>query len=67
MKRCAESQLELGDRQVLICRGCGIHETAMLPEQAWLNIVASLREYAKWCLDSGILIDLEVEPTCPLW
>jgi sugar phosphate isomerase/epimerase len=62
MKRCADFQLELGGRQVLICRGCGIHETTMLPEQAWLNMVSSLRGYAQWGLDKGILVDLEVEP-----
>ena len=62
VKRCAEFQLELGGRQVLICRGCGIHEPGMMPEQAWVNMVSSLREYAEWGLDKGILIDLEVEP-----
>jgi sugar phosphate isomerase/epimerase len=62
MKACAEFQLELGGKQVLICRGCGIHEPTMMPEQAWVNMVSSLREYAQWCLDTGILIDLEVEP-----
>jgi len=62
MKRCAEFQLELGGRQVLICRGCGIHEPDMMREQAWVNMVSSLREYAGWCLGNGILIDLELEP-----
>jgi sugar phosphate isomerase/epimerase len=62
MKRCAHFQLELGGRQVLICRGCGIHEPTMMREQAWVNMVSSLREYAAWGLDQGILIDLEVEP-----
>jgi len=62
MKRCADFQLELGGRQVLICRGGGIHEPTMMREQAWVNMVSSLREYAQWCLDKGILIDLEVEP-----
>jgi len=62
MKACAEFQLELGGKQVLICRGAGIHEPTMMPEQAWVNMVSSLREYAQWCLDKGILIDLEIEP-----
>lgn len=62
MKACADFQLELGGKQVLICRGCGIHEPTMMPEQAWVNMVSSLREYAQWCLDTGVLIDLEVEP-----
>lgn len=62
MKKCADFQLELGGRQVLICRGGGIHEPTMMREQAWVNMVSSLREYAQWGLDKGILIDLEVEP-----
>ncbi len=62
MKACGEFQLELGGRQVLVCWGCGVHEADMLPEQAWLNTVSLLREYAEWGLDKGILVDLEIEP-----
>ena len=62
MKACGEFQLELGGRQVLVCWGCGVHEAEMLPEQAWLNTVSLLREYAEWGLDKGILVDLEIEP-----
>ena len=51
MKRCGEFQLELGGRQVLICWGCGVHEPQMMPEQAWLNTVTSIREYAA-CRDT---------------
>ena len=62
MKACGEFQLELGGKQVLICWGCGVHQSDMLPEQAWLNTVSSIREYAEWALDKGILIDLELDP-----
>jgi sugar phosphate isomerase/epimerase len=62
MKRCGEFQLELGGRQVLVCWGCGVHEPQMMPEQAWLNTVSTLREYARWALDKGILVDLELDP-----
>jgi sugar phosphate isomerase/epimerase len=62
MKASSDFQLELGGRQVLVCWGCGVHETEMMPEQAWLNTVASLREYAEWALGRGILIDLELDP-----
>lgn len=62
MRKCGEFQLELGGRQVLVCWGCGIHETSMLPQQAWLNSVSTLRSYAEWALDKGILIDLELDP-----
>jgi sugar phosphate isomerase/epimerase len=62
MKRCADLQLELGGKQVLVCWGCGIYEDKMIKEQAWINSVNTIREYAKWCLDKGILIDLELDP-----
>ena len=62
MKQCSEFQLELGGRQVLVCWGCGVHLADMTPEQAWLNSVASIRSLAKWGLDQGLLVDLEIEP-----
>lgn len=62
MKKCADFQLELGGKQVLVCWGCGVHESGMMQEQAWLNAVSSIREYAQWSLDKGILIDLELDP-----
>ncbi len=62
MKRCTDFQLELGGKQVLVCWGCGIYEDKMIKEQAWINSVNTIREYAKWCLDKGILIDLELDP-----
>jgi sugar phosphate isomerase/epimerase len=62
MKRCGEFQLELGGRQVLVCWGCGVHQADVMPEQAWINAVSLLREYAQWGLDKGILVDLEIEP-----
>ncbi len=62
MKACADFQLELGGRQVLVCWGCGVHEAGMMPEEAWLNMVSTIREYAEWCLDKGVLVDLELDP-----
>lgn len=62
MKKCADFQLELGGKQVLVCWGCGVHESGMMQEQAWINTVSSIREYAEWSLDKGILIDLELDP-----
>ncbi len=62
MKACGEFQLELGGRQVLVCWGCGVHEATMLPEQAWLNSISLLHQYAEWGLDKGVLVDLEIEP-----
>jgi len=34
----------------------------MMPEQAWVNTVSSIREYATWALDVGLLVDLELDP-----
>jgi len=62
MKRCTGFQLELGGKQVLVCWGCGIYEDKMIKEQAWINSVNTIREYANWCLDKGVLIDLELDP-----
>jgi sugar phosphate isomerase/epimerase len=62
MKRASEFQLELGGRQVLVCWGCGVHRADMLPEQAWLNSVESIRRLAEWGLEAGLLVDLEIEP-----
>jgi sugar phosphate isomerase/epimerase len=62
MKRCADFALEIGGRQVLVCWGCGVHEKGLIQEQAWMNTVSMLREYAQWGLDKGILVDLELDP-----
>ena len=62
MKRSSEFQLELGGRQVLVCWGCGVHLAEMLPEQAWLNSINSIRSLAQWGLRDGLLVDLEIEP-----
>jgi sugar phosphate isomerase/epimerase len=62
MKRCADFQLELGGKQVLVCWGCGVLETGMMQEESWQHTVSSIREYAEWSLDKGILIDLELDP-----
>lgn len=62
MKRCADFQLELGGKQVLVCWGCGVLEPGVMREESWLNSVLSIREYAEWSLDKGILIDLELDP-----
>ena len=62
MKQCADFQLELGGRQVLICWGCGVYETSVNKKISWLNTVNMIRAYAEWATDKGILIDLELDP-----
>lgn len=62
MKRCAEFQLELGGKQVLICWGCGVYEASGVKEQNWLNAVYSIREYAEWSLKNAVVVALELDP-----
>jgi len=62
MKQCADFQLELGGKQVLVCWGCGVLEAGVPQEESWLNSVSAIREYAEWSMDKGILIDMELDP-----
>ena len=62
MKRVTDFQLELGGKQVLVCWGCGVLETGVMPERSWTLMVDALREYADWCLSRKILVDLELDP-----
>jgi sugar phosphate isomerase/epimerase len=62
MKRVTDFQLELGGRQVLVCWGCGLLESGIMPEEHWDNMVGVMQEYARWALDKGVLIDLEMDP-----
>ena len=62
MKRVSEFALTCGGRQVLVCWGCGVHEPDVLPERAWVTMIATLREFAGWALTKGILVDLELDP-----
>ncbi len=62
MKRCADFQLELGGKQVLVCWGGGIYEHLRLKEECWINSVRVIQEYGRWCYDKGVLVSLELDP-----
>jgi len=62
MKACADFQLELGGRQVLICWGAGVYEAGVSREQTWLLSVEAVREFADWCSDKGIIVEMELDP-----
>jgi sugar phosphate isomerase/epimerase len=62
MKACAEFQLELGGKQVLVCWGAGVYELGTAKARSWLHSVDALREYAEWCLERGVLIEMELDP-----
>ncbi|HTY46335.1 MAG TPA: sugar phosphate isomerase/epimerase family protein [Methanomassiliicoccales archaeon] len=62
MKKVTEFLLELGGRQVLVCWGCGVLETGVMPERSWVFAVEALREYGAWAHESGVLVGLELDP-----
>lgn len=62
MRECTDFQLQLGGRQVLVCWGCGVYEAQTMKEESWVHSVNFLKEYASWCEDKDILIDLELDP-----
>jgi sugar phosphate isomerase/epimerase len=62
MKACAEFQLELGGRQVLVCWGSGVYEFGIAKAQSWIYSAKALREFSEWCLDKGVLIEMELDP-----
>jgi len=62
MKRCAEFQLELGGKQVLVCWGGGVYETGVLKEKSWMNSVMMIKEFGEWALNQGVIVELEMDP-----
>ena len=62
MKRCADLQLELDGRQVLICWGCGVRSADIGEAQSWVHMINAIREFGNWALDKGILVELEMDP-----
>ena len=62
MKRCAEFQMELGGRQLLVCWGGGLYELGVSPEQSWLYMLENVGRFADWCLDKNLLVGIELDP-----
>ena len=61
-KKISEFQLRVGGKQLLVCWGQGIIQSNMLWEQAWLNSVYTIKEFAEWALPYKLLISLELDP-----
>lgn len=62
MKCCAEFQMELGGRQLLVCWGGGLYELGVTPEQSWLYMLENVGRFADWCLDKNLLVGIELDP-----
>ncbi len=62
MKKCAEFQMELGGRQLLVCWGGGLYELGVSPEQSWLYMLDNVGRFAEWCLDKDLLVGFELDP-----
>lgn len=62
MKACADYQLELGGRQLLVCWGGGLYELGVSPEQSWLYMLENVGRFADWCLDKNLLVGIELDP-----
>lgn len=62
MKACADFQLELGGRQVLICWGAGVYQADVSREQTWLLSASAVREFAEWCSNKGVIVEMELDP-----
>ncbi len=62
MKRCAEFQMELGGRQLLVCWGGGLYELGISPEQSWLYMLDNVGRFAQWCQERDLLVGIELDP-----
>lgn len=62
MKHCADWQLAMGGKQVIICWGCGVTEMDVPWESSWMNSVESIRTFCEWANDKGICVSMELDP-----
>jgi sugar phosphate isomerase/epimerase len=62
MKSCADFQMELGGRQMLVCWGGGLYELGITPEQSWLYMLENVGRFADWGLDRNLLVGIELDP-----
>lgn len=62
MRRCADMQLELGGKQVLVCWGAGVTETGRPYADSWMTSVKELQDFARWCEPKGVYVGMELDP-----
>jgi sugar phosphate isomerase/epimerase len=62
MKKCADFQMEMGGRQLLVCWGGGLYELGTSREQSWQYMLENVGRVAEWCLERNLLVGLELDP-----
>ena len=62
MKHCADFQMELGGRQLLVCWGGGLYEPGVPRERSWLYMLDNVGRFARWCLERDLLVGFELDP-----
>jgi len=62
MKICADFQMELGGRQLLVCWGGGLYELGVTPEESWKYMLENTGRFAEWCLERDLLVGFELDP-----
>ena len=62
MRRCAEFQIEIGGKHVLICWGAGIRQFGMSKEEAWRNSVSMIRKFCQWAQTLNVVASIEMDP-----
>lgn len=62
MKCCAELQMEMGGRQLLVCWGGGLYELGTTPEQSWGYMLENVGRFAEWCKERDLLVGIELDP-----
>lgn len=62
MRTCADMQMEMGGRQLLVCWGGGLYELGTTPEQSWMYMLENVGRFAEWCMERNLLVGLELDP-----
>jgi len=62
MRKCADFQMEMGGRQLLVCWGGGLYELGTSREQSWRYMLENVGRFAEWCLGRNLLVGFELDP-----
>ena len=62
MRKCADFQMEMGGRQLLVCWGGGLYVLGSSREQSWRYMLENVGRFAEWCLGRNLLVGFELDP-----